>query len=138
MERVKATNPKLSPGEADAAPVIVIAGKEWPVPLFAPRQNRLIVPSLTEMMPTLARILSALELKDSQAITQIGISTAEYDRFLEVAHMALTRACPELSKDDFLDMAVETGELLMAIPVIMQQTGMFKKAAPGELKPGEV
>src|SRR5205814_5465994 len=61
-------------------PLIVIAGTQWRVPLLAPRQNRIVVPALL-----------ALGAQPQ----------ARYDLLLDLVFAALTRAHPQLARDDF-------------------------------------
>jgi hypothetical protein len=82
--------------------MIMIAGREWRVPLFAPRQNRIVVPALLRLGTDAA---------------------AHYELLLEIAFAALTRAHPDISRDDFDEWPIATHELIGALPVIAQQTG---------------
>ena len=82
--------------------VIVIAGREWTVPLLAPKQNRVVVPAL-------------LRLATSGA--------EQYDLLLDTVFAALTRASPDIVRDEFEDWPVTTRELLAALPVVAKQTG---------------
>jgi len=88
---------------------IVIAGREWRVPLFAPRQNRIVVP----------------------ALLALGQRAAEsYDCLLDIGFAALTRAHPEIVRADFDDWPIATHELIAALPVIAKQTGLRLKRTP--------
>ncbi|MGH6878876.1 MAG: hypothetical protein ACREHV_16070, partial [Rhizomicrobium sp.] len=71
-------------------PVIVLAGREWRVPLFAPRQNRIVVPALV-------RLGSPRE--------------TQYDLLLDIVFAALTRAHPLILREDFEDWPLATHEL---------------------------
>lgn len=86
-------------------PGILIAGREWPVPLLAPRQNRIVVPALLSIG------------KDA---------TREYELLLDIVFAALTRAHPDLNRDDFEDWPLPLCELREAVPVIARQTGLLK------------
>jgi hypothetical protein len=87
------------------APVIIIAGRGWPVPLLAPRQNRVVVP----------------------ALMRLGEQPAQhYEDLLEAVFAALTRAQPMLDRAEFEDWPIATWELVEAIPVIAIQTGLLK------------
>lgn len=86
--------------------VIVVAGREWRVPLFAPRQNRIVVP----------------------ALLRLGTAAAEqYERLLDIVFAALTRANPGIVRDEFEDWPVTTHEILDALPVIAKQTGLMDR-----------
>ena len=106
-------------------PVITIAGVQLFVPELALRQNRRVVPALIELLPRLDRIKA----------NPTSISEDDYDGFLNVIHIALTRAYPGLTLDELLDEKVSIVEIIGAIQVIAKQTGLFEfKTAPA---PGE-
>lgn len=86
-------------------PVIIIAGRAWPVPLLAPRQNRIVVPLLVA-------------------------GRADYDSLSTVVFTALTRAHPALSRREFDEWPMPYYELVDALPVIAQQTGVVKPHGP--------
>lgn len=89
-------------------PIIVIAGRHWRVPLFAPRQNRIVVPALLEP----------------------GTGAGDrYERLLDIAFAALSRAQPEIVRGDFEEWPIAAHELVDALPVIATQTGLLEKRA---------
>lgn len=96
-------------------PEIVIAGRRWQVPLFAPRQNRIVAPALTEPG------------------TDVG---DRYERLLDIAFAALSRARPEIVRDEFEDWPITLDELVDALPVIARQTGLFERRAGPVRPPG--
>lgn len=100
-------------------PVITLAGKQWPVPLLAPRQNRKVVPLL----------VSVGLITDARSISE-----ELYGKLLDIVYLALSRAHPNLARDEFDDMPIQTMELVNAIPTIAEQTGMLKAGEPGELQ----
>lgn len=79
----------------------MIAGREWPIPLLAPRQNRIVVPLLLT-------------------------GKNDYESLSVVAYMALTRAHRHVSRTEFDDWPVPYCELVDAVPVIARQTGLVK------------
>jgi hypothetical protein len=88
-------------------PVIVIAGREWTIPLLAPRQNRVVVP----------------------ALMRLGMRRDEqYDLLLDIVFAALTRAHPDIAREDFDDWPIATHELLNALPIVARQTGLLRKS----------
>src|SRR5215472_12436180 len=94
-------------------PTITIVGKEWRVPLLAPRQNRVVVPALL-------RLATRRE--------------EQYDLLLDIVFAALTRGHPGIVRDDFEDWPIATHELLDALPVVARQTGLLKRC-PGPVRP---
>jgi hypothetical protein len=100
-----------------ADPIIVIAGRDWPVPFFAPRQNRVIIPALTRLQER---------------------SGLRYDDLLDIVFAALTRASPDLDRAAFEELPVATWELVEAVPVIARQTGLLKPGRPSSDMSGEL
>jgi hypothetical protein len=90
-------------------PVIVIAGREWRVPYLAPRQNRTVVP----------------------ALMRLGTCREEqYEFLLDIVFAALTRAHPDIAREDFEDWPVALYELVDALPVVAKQTGLRLRRSP--------
>ncbi|HEY5046933.1 MAG TPA: hypothetical protein VII49_02805 [Rhizomicrobium sp.] len=89
-----------------SVPTIVVAGTQWPVPLLAPRQNRIVVPLLIE-------------------------GRTDYAALLEIVFAGLTRAHPQVSRGPFEEWPIPLYELQNALPVIARQTGLLK---PGSAK----
>ena len=111
------------------APFITIAGKAWPIPQLSPRQNRIVVPALLAVLP---RIIQAREEtrgpNDGDGLAQLAhyLDTAAYDQLTDIVFHALTRAHPDLKREAFDDMPVDTAELFAAMGVIAHQSGLFR------------
>ena len=90
--------------------VITLAGREWPIPMLAPRQNRVVIPALMRLGDHPER---------------------KYEDLLDAAFAALTRAHPGIDRAKFEEWPVATWELVEAVPVIASQTGLLKARAPG-------
>lgn len=103
-------------------PKIKLAGKDYDIPQLAPRQQRIVVPA----------IMSMTNIMGSSDDFMKSMNTDQYDKLLDLVFVACTRALPTLKKDDFLNMEITVRELLDAIPVIMQQTGIVKAVPAGE------
>jgi hypothetical protein len=120
------------------APSINIAGKQWPVPQLSPRQNRLVVPALLDVLPKIIRAREqATVQKDGGSLTQLAhyLDTTAYDKLTDIVFHALSRAHPDLKREDFDDMPVDTAELFAAMSVIAHQAGLFKPANLGQSLP---
>lgn len=106
-------------------PTITLAGKKWPVPPLAIKQLRIIIPASTVIG----------ELRKGQ-----GVSPAQMGAILNVVHTALTRAHPGFPADEFDEMEISLPELMEAVPIILEATGMKRPpkegAAPGEAAAG--
>lgn len=115
--------------------MIRLAGKDWPIPLLAPRQNRIIIPKLLalfkKMITQLPPGYQPGDRVSLDFIASIEITTEQFDDMTEVVWLALTRAHPRLGRDEFLDWPVPTAELSAALMVVLKQTGHLK-LGPGD------
>jgi hypothetical protein len=84
-------------------PTITLAGRQWRVPLLAPRQNRIVLP----------------------ALLTLG-TTADYALLLDIVLTALTRASPGLDESEFEDAPLPLSELIDALPVVASATGLLE------------
>ncbi|MFY9628340.1 MAG: hypothetical protein WAK03_09360 [Methylocystis sp.] len=121
-------DPKI---DCAGAPVVVLAGREWFVPVLAMRQARVVVPGLMRLMPVLQ------DLQSGEASAMARLSEDNFDNIVAVVHAALTRAYPELTHEAFLDLPISTPELVAALGVVTRQTGFFKPSASTEQTEGE-
>jgi hypothetical protein len=112
---------------------ITLAGRAWPVPTLAPRQNRIVVPALLDLVP---RILRARD--EAAAAGETGsfaglaryLDTGSYDTLATLVYTALTRANPSLARESFDDMAIDTFELVAAVVPIARAAGLIKTEMP--------
>lgn len=98
----------MDQAELATAPRITLGGKSWPVPLLAFRQNKHITPlvmSLNGMAPD-------------------TYSELEYDKIFRICYIALTRASPDLTFEQFEDLPVSVFETIAAFQVIIVQAGL--------------
>ena len=115
-----------------AAPTITLAGREWAVPRLAPRQNRIVVPALLELVP---KILAARDDADAAgakggfATLARYLDTNSYDTLATLVFTALTRAHPNLARDEFDDMAIDTFDLIAAVAPIARAAGLVRMPA---------
>jgi hypothetical protein len=118
-----------------AVPTITLAGRAWAVPKLAPRQNRIVVPALLVLIP---KILAARDQADaadergSFAGLARYLDTQSYDTLATLVFTALTRARPDLAREDFDDMAIDTFELIAAVRTIALQAGLLNVPPPRE------
>jgi hypothetical protein len=106
---------------------ITLAGQPWPVPTLAPKQNRIVVPALLEVIPRIIRARS--EAPEASGLAQLAryLDTATYDRLAEIAYTALTRANPDLTRVAFDDMPIDTSELIGALNAIARAAGLYRE-----------
>ena len=105
-----------------ACPVVTLAGREWFVPALAMRQARVVVPALMRVMPLLGR------MQGGDGAAMAGLSEDHFDNIIAIVHAALTRAYPDLTREEFLDLPASMTELIAALGVVTRQTGLFKPA----------
>lgn len=109
----------LSQAERDEFPTITVAGQTCIIPPLAPRQNRRIIPKMSRI-----GVIDFNKLDESSLDDLYGI-----------IYWALTRAY-EIAENDFMDMEIPLTEIMPAVVVITQQTGLATLRQPGE-EPGE-
>lgn len=122
-------------------PTVSLAGFEWPIPLMAPRQNRVIIPEILSIAPKVAKFApilqgQTLDLEESIAIMS-AMDTSLLDSITNIVYTALTRAHPMLTREEFDEWPLPLSEQLKAIDVIAKQTGMMKQKAAGADPLGE-
>lgn len=149
-------------------PTIVLAGKAWPVLNLSIRQQRTVLPAILQFMPWLdtftasqrelqviqAKVQKAKDDLDEEAektatvevkekLEQLGriyatMSETHLAALYDAVHGALLKAHPGLTKAEFEEMEVTLVELISAMPVIINASGLFRAATAGEVQPGEV
>lgn len=113
----------------ESVPTIILAGREWAVPKLAPRQNRIVVPALVALIPKILRARDDADAaNDSGSFVQLAryLDTQSYDTLAGLVFAALTRAQPELSRESFDDMAIDTFELVAAVVPIARAAGLLR------------
>lgn len=106
---------------------IVLAGQEWPVPTLAPKQNRIVVPGLLEVIPKIIRARN--EAPEASGLAQLAryLDTETYDQLAEIIHTALSRAHPDLTRAAFDDLPIDTSELIGALNTIARAAGLYRE-----------
>lgn len=109
------------------APTITLAGREWAVPRLAPRQNRVVVPALLELVP---KILRARDDAGADNFAQLAryLDTKTYDCLTELVYTALTRGAPDLTRAEFDDLPIDTLEMIASVRTIADQAGMIQRS----------
>jgi hypothetical protein len=149
----------------NSAPTIQLAGLDWPIPLLAPRQNRIVVPAVSKITKRMRETAEAklaqlddetkavllqlatpgeVEEKGADAVlrkriwamTDFSFEMAHalepefFDTICDALYWALTRAHPQLTRQQFDDMPIGMLEMIDAIGMVAQQTGMMKRVDP--------
>jgi hypothetical protein len=117
-----ATEPNQAAIDA-GAPTITLAGKAWPIPMLAVRQNRLVVPAV--------RVWA----KDAAGVFD---STPAYDNALSAIFNALLRAHPDITRAEFDELEITAPEVNGSFVVIAIATGLFtERGEPSGPSQGE-
>lgn len=114
-------------------PTVTLAGREWPLPKLAPRQNRIVVPALFELVPKILKARDEADAageKSSFTTLALYLDTGSYDALASLVFAALTRATPSLTRGEFDDMAIDTFELIAAVVPIARAAGLIRAQAP--------
>lgn len=123
-------DPKLNCANA---PVVLLGGREFFLPMLALRQARVAVPGLLKLMPRLNAIQARIGAGDPLGATLLD--QADVETMIDVVLAGLSRAYPDFSRDDLLDLEAGFAELIAALAVIARQTGLFSATehpTPGE------
>ena len=103
--------------ELAAADKITLGGKTYAIPQMAPRQMRIIIPAMREF-PTFSVAQLAAE---------------HFDRLVDILHASLSRAYPEMKRDDVEDLPIAIEEWAPAMATIAKASGLKARvAASGE------
>jgi hypothetical protein len=113
---------------------ITIGGREWPLPKLAPKQNRVVVGLLYEYLPRLQEAYRAalVDPEDaSKGVRRVDMIKAfadakSQDDLGTIAFMALTRASPDLTREQFDDLPTDLEELLTALSAIARAAGVLR------------
>jgi hypothetical protein len=120
-------------------PTIKIAGQDWPIPKFAPKQNEVIVPIVLEMSSDLITSMSAPQSIRLKMMTKV-LTGENYRKLNDCIFLALERGHPDLTRKEYdEEWEVGTMEMIDAFVVIAERTGLIKTvpAGSGAAKPGE-
>lgn len=102
--------------------VVRLGGRDWVLADLAPKQYRKVIPALVAL----------------EALRSVGdLDEAKIDRLVEAYYLALTRAYPDLTREEWEEVPVSVVEMIDALPILAQKAGLVprKDGAPGE-EPG--
>lgn len=113
--------------DSQSTPRVTLAGKAWPVPKLGIAQNIVVGPIVARRMKQLATISGAasLDVLSEDMIQDLAMA----------AFQALRRGHGDLRRAEFDEMPIDIMELVTALPVIAQQTGLYRAAKAGESAP---
>ncbi len=83
----------------------------------------MVVPGLLKLLPRLNAIQTRIGAGDPLAAAQI--EQDDFDLMIDVVHAGLSRAYPDFTRDDLLDLEAGFSDLAGALAIIAKQTGLF-------------
>jgi hypothetical protein len=119
-------NQKFLDGET---PKIEWAGKDWPIPLLAPKQNRHVLPAIMRVRHKVRTINVA---------TAEPISEDDFEDLSKIVYWGLKRAHPDLTRDDFDEVSMPMKEMLKAMTVVAKQASGVPDKDEGDGNSAEV
>ena len=111
---------RFSEAELAAAPRVTLGGLSFALPAMAPRQMRVILPALAAMPDSRVARLSA----------------ANFDSLVDILHAALSRARPEITREEIEDLPIAVEEYGPALAAIAAACGMRPAPAAGLAEAG--
>ncbi len=109
---------------------ITLAGVEYVIPPLAIKQNRHV-----EVLA--ARHLDYFNRARSTRINLLDLTDQEAEDFQRVVYHAITRGRPDLTWEAFEELPISMREIMLALPVCINQSGLFKPATEAAPPPGE-
>lgn len=116
--------------------VVKIGGTEFKISTLVLKQNRVV----DRLLANNIAFFSGLN-KDNFGQRMLEITEKQVDDFTEIVYVGLTREQPALTRAQFEDLPVSLPEIIAAVPIVMEMSGLFKKsdnlareAIPGEAK----
>jgi hypothetical protein len=112
----------------DGAPTVTLAGEQWPIPMLAIKQNRIVCPLILKVAPS-------VQMKDGVSLEGLAktITPELFENLASLTFVALTRAHKDMTMAAFDEMEITIFELMGAFPVIAAATGIVRMAKPGEV-----
>lgn len=110
----------------------MLAGVAYAVPQLVIKQNRYVEPLAARHVDYFLNVMKndgkvkLLELTEDQALD-----------FTLIVYHALTRARPDLTLRQFEEMPIPMRDIMSALPVCLQQSGLFKPVPEGAPPTGE-
>jgi hypothetical protein len=107
-----------------SAKIIKLAGAEYFVPVLAIKQNRICIPLIQALAPRIVEIATSNGM----------VRQSDIDDMLGLVHAAISRAYPDATFAELLEMEITMDELFAAYNVIVAQTRAFKTLEGGGTK----
>jgi len=145
---------ELNPGvDISDAKTVQLGGQDYLVPVLMLRQTSKIGPVLPKLLEIVNRRAAAFQEEAARVKAQVEAggeaqtpNSAEQIEFLrkvtltedETALMmraiavGLSRAYPSATADALYDLPIDTGQIINAVSIILQQTRATRPATPGE------
>jgi hypothetical protein len=125
---------QLTEADIKNSPSIKIGGQVFYIPRLALKQNRVVVSALKMILPLISKIevISRSPNPGAAMLDNFPIDDSSVELIANAVYAAITRARPDFARADFDDLEMGIDELILALPVVMQQSFAFMKTTGGE------
>ena len=113
-------------------PKITLAGVEYEIPPLAIKQNRHV-----EVLAARHLAYFASARDRSGRVNLLDITEEQAEDFQRIVYHAITRTRPELTLEAFEDLPISMLEIMAALPVCLNQSGLFRPATEAAPPTGE-
>ncbi len=108
--------------EIDAAPTITVGKHKLSVCEIVARQNRVLTPLILARIEVFIRAKMANDRGDAMGLV---ISEEDFDAFLRIIRIGVSRAHPDLTEEEMLEWPIKTLELIAAVMIIAKHAGLM-------------
>ncbi len=112
----------VDPFEFDAAPTVPIGKKHYAILELTARQNRVVTPLIMSMTDV---FIGAKLASDKGQAVGLKLTEEQYDVFIRMLSVGLSRAYPDMTIEKLLDTVMGTMELISSVMVVAKQAGLL-------------
>lgn len=113
-------------------PKITLAGVEYEIPPLAIKQNRHV-----EVLAARHLAYFAAISRNDGKVKLLDLTEEQAEDFTRIVYHAITRARPDIKFDAFEATSISMREIVLALPVCLAQSGLFKPATEAAPPTGE-
>ncbi len=113
-------------------PTITLAGTEYVIPPLAIKQNRHV-----EVLAARHFDFFTGVSRRGDKVNLLDITEQQAEDFQRIVYYAITRDRPNLTLAEFEALPISMREIMLALPVCLNQSGLFKPLTEGSPPTGE-
>ena len=113
-------------------PTITLAGVDYQIPKLAIKQNRHIEPLAIKHSEYFVGVI-----QNKGQVRLLNLTPEQALDFTTIIYWAITRAKPEMTLAQFEDLPISMREIMVALPVCLQQSGLYRVATEENPPTGE-